>query len=114
MMLPFLLLKNPIVTPPLLVFPYILHSCSRICNHNIAQQSAGTRKLDRRFTNERLTEIFQSARPVGRDRNKGERKRGISQSDLRDWSLSQSRDITLTQIPVKMFPIFSHVTLTSL
>lgn len=29
-------------------------------------------------------------------------------------SLSQSRDITLTQIPVKMFPIFSHVTLTSL
>ena len=46
--------------------------------------------------------------------NKGERKRGISQWKVRDRSLSQSRDITLTQIPVKMFPIFSHVTLTSL
>lgn len=45
---------------------------------------------------------------------KDQRKRGISQSDLRDRSLSQSCDITLTQIPVKMFPIFSHVTLTSL
>lgn len=27
---------------------------------------------------------------------------------------AQFRNITLTQIPVKMFPIFSHVTLTSL
>ena len=44
---------------------------------------------------------------------KDQRKRGISQSDLWDRSLSQSRDITLTQIPVKMFPIFSHLALTS-
>jgi hypothetical protein len=44
---------------------------------------------------------------------KDQRKRGISQWKVWDWSLSQSRDITLTQIFEKIVSLFSHLSVSS-